>query len=50
MKSRACTMPGTGLKVSVVVVVVGGGGGLWCKVIIASNPTLLWLNWVELTL
>jgi len=24
MKSQACTMPGTGLKVSVVV---GGGGG-----------------------
>ena len=37
MKSRACTMPGTGLKVSVVV--GGGGGGGWCKVIRASNPT-----------
>ena len=29
-----------------------GWVGRWvvCKVIITSNPTLLWLNWVELTL
>ena len=31
-------------------VLVGGGGGRWCKFIFMSNPTFVWLGWVELWL